>query len=551
VDRVVEPVALSLPAEEPTHMATDLFRHSRAAAPALVLATLLAPASAQHRIADLDLDCFAPTLSAHRDLDHDGLTDVAISGVPFHEFAVVSGRTGRMLRHHVPVDHRRILAEVDLDGDGEVEVLDTSSVAYSSGDVRVTPGRGSRVRTWRTPHPFGGVVVTVSDVDADRIRDVVIGDPQGETPGQGIRYGLVRVYSGADGRLLSAFGGTNIGSSFGLQIADAGDADGDGAGDALIGSQGTAGFYSLRDGRSIRRFGYDDFQALFGTALTMLTDVDGDGVRDVAVGAPQRFAEAPPGRVVAFSGATGAELWRAEGLPGQFFGTAVTACGDSDGDGGEDVAVGAPQMHPWGGLRSGPGFVQILSGCSGAVLGEVTGAAEANGFGSLVSAVGDVNGDSAVDVAVAHHAQLGFQDGIAVLSTRALLATGQRQVAGSGFAQTLRFHGGPEHGGHSYLVLGTLSGVRPGFEALGRTIPLNPDGYTSLLLGQQGQPWLRGMLGIVDPHGHALASLTVPLLASADLTWPTLTFDHVFVVFDPTTLALHAVSQPVPLVVAP
>ncbi len=85
-------------------------------------------------------------------------------------------------------------------------------------------------------------------------------------------------------------------------------------------------------------------------------DDDGDGVDDVIVGAPD---DVGAGRVTVFSGRIGQIIYSRIGpSAGSQYGTAVAAAGDVDGDGFADVIVGAPDA------QSGVGMVRVLGGPS-------------------------------------------------------------------------------------------------------------------------------------------------------------------------------------------
>jgi hypothetical protein len=76
-----------------------------------------------------------------------------------------------------------------------------------------------------------------------------------------------------------------------------------------------------------------------------VSDLDGDGKDEIAVAAPatEDQARVLPGEVWIYSGATGSELRHWTGRqPGEQFGRMVVGAGDVDGDGAEDLAIGAP-----------------------------------------------------------------------------------------------------------------------------------------------------------------------------------------------------------------
>jgi FG-GAP repeat len=139
-------------------------------------------------------------------------------------------------------------------------------------------------------------------------------------------------------------------------------------------------------------------------ALAGLGDVNNDGVPDFVAGAPNWPAPHPtvPGATVAqvgkariFSGATMLQLFDVTGTYNlQALGTSVANVGDCDGDGRNDVAVGAPMFGPIvpGGTPPPP-QVQIWSGALGTLIRTITsgtgGFASAK-FGSSIAGVGDL-----------------------------------------------------------------------------------------------------------------------------------------------------------------
>ena len=222
-----------------------------------------------------------------------------------------------------------------------------------------------------------GARVAVGDFDGDGLMDLAIGAP-GESPGSDPKSGWVFVYKGTPYGLTSwtSFGQRTLGVNengdlFGQSLA-AGDFDGDGIDDLAVGAPGESpgskprsGWVFLFKGSAQglspwKGFGQagigDDEQGdEFGTALAA-GDFDGDGKDDLAVSAPGESPGADPrsGYVFIFKGTSGAGLsaWSGFGQAGlganengDRFGHALAA-GDFDGDGKDDLAVGAPGESP-------------------------------------------------------------------------------------------------------------------------------------------------------------------------------------------------------------
>lgn len=137
----------------------------------------------------------------------------------------------------------------------------------------------------------------------------------------------------------------------------------------------------------------------FGQSVAWLDDLDGDGVRDFAAGAPTWEAWSQPvarhGIVRLCSGADGSLLRELRDDSHHSFGWVVANGGDLDGDGHDDVLVGAPD--------DGNGAVFAFSSQSGArllALGDAPPDAHPDLYGQALLSLGLVDGDDVPDFVV-------------------------------------------------------------------------------------------------------------------------------------------------------
>ncbi|MFN7590126.1 MAG: protein kinase domain-containing protein [Planctomycetota bacterium] len=307
-------------------------------------------------------------------------------------------------------------------------------------------------------HLFGNAVVVVDDQDGDGARDVLAAAVAAAGPE--LRGRVVVL----DGRTLAVQRQLVGGSErhiFGYALAQIADLDGDGRRDFVVGApagtkdagSGQVELWSARRGERLATIAGDG--PAFGVSVAAVDDVDGDGVDDFAVGeAPILRNAAAQGRVVVLSGRTRERLRvLANDVPGVWFGAAIAAVGDVDGDGCGELAVG-------GNFGGAPGLVRLVSLRRGTELRRFGDDDPAHGFGTAVLGLPDVDGDGAADLAIAavRGEGAGDCDEVLVLSGRSgdRLATIRAPRPGTRFGQALAVYvaAGPD----TVLAVGVPAG---------------------------------------------------------------------------------------------
>ncbi|MBN1424745.1 FG-GAP repeat protein [Candidatus Fermentibacteria bacterium] len=361
---------------------------SRLASILLPLAFLLQSAESQkpmsviHTLSSLEQPdySFGRSVAFIGDVSGDGVADILIGDSGFRA-CVFSGKTGALLRtlgspsEEVGDFGFSVAGLADVTGDNVSDLI-VGAPAEDSGASAADAGRsyvfcgvtGTVAQTLISPHEeesgrFGHAVAGVDDVDGDGIDDLIVGAPY-ENPGTSPPdAGRVYVFSGATGMVIR-------------ELVSPGE------------------IYGQAGGH-------------FGASVCGAGDLDGDGTPDVVVGAPGEHppsGELGPGRVYAFSGAIGLPLWTGASLDledGGGFGLSISMVGDIDGNGISECLVGAPfEDDDWFIFNCGRAY--ILSGAAGTAVRIVQPPyGERDGqFGFSVSCAGDIDGDGCSDYIV-------------------------------------------------------------------------------------------------------------------------------------------------------
>ena len=417
----------------------------------------------------------------------------------------------------------------------------------------------------------GDSVAGAGDVNGDGRADVIIGAPGAGNNTRVASGSSYVVYGSAtpvnihllDFNLASAAGfridGDDANDASGYSVAGAGDVNGDGRADVIIGAYGASSNGLLSSGSSYVVFGSATPANIHllafnvpnaagfriagatagdnsGIAVAGAGDVNGDGRADVIIGARYAannglawsgssyvvFGPVTPANVnLSTFTSAGTAGFRIDGSAANVqSGRAVAGAGDVNGDGHADVIIGEPRADNNGRSISGSSYVVYGSASpvnitlsaftsAGPAGFRIDGAAEGDRSGSSVGGVGDVNSDGRADVII----------GAPYAGNNSRLLSGSSYVVyGSATPATLDLNAFAAPGARGFRIDGAHAFDRSGQSVSGAG-DVNGDGRPDTLIGapmSDGHPVSgTGQANVVYGFGTASVSYPGPVSAAA------------------------------------
>jgi hypothetical protein len=365
-----------------------------------------------------DSDYYGHAITNIGDLNGDGINDIAVSA-PFDDVGGIN--RGAIHIHFMNADG-------SIDGTVEINSNTTNGPALADGDF------------------YGYSITNIGDLNGDGVNDIAVGARNDDAGGK--NRGAIHIhFMNTDGSIdgtVEINDNTANGpilaneDNYGHAITNIGDLNGDGVNDIAVGTKGISGggvergaihiHFMNTDGSIDGTVEINDNTAngpiladndIYGNSITNIGDLNGDGVNDIAVGAPGDDAGGSnrgtvhihfmntdgsiDGTVEMNSNAVNGPIL----ADGDNYGSSIANIGDLNGDGVNDIAVGAPGDDA-GGSNRGTVHIHFMN-TDGSIDGTVeindntaNGPILADGdnYGTAITSIGDLDGNGVNDFVI-------------------------------------------------------------------------------------------------------------------------------------------------------
>ena len=367
------------------------------------------------------------SLAGGRDINGDGFDDIAV-GSPVHEtnkgyVAIFLGSdtglantsawsvTGATAEDQLGY----ALAMADASGDEKAELYigapGKNALYELNGTDDLSESTAQQVTTG--PNFFGSAISRIGDMNQDRFEDIAVASVRQDISSAG----QVRFFYGSPEGIYPSYvarkDGLGSDDLFGRSIAGLGDTNGDGYDDLLIGApdfgfgQVSTGFAYVYLGvetglrpSPARIINGDQASAYLGYAMDIVGDINGDGYDDIALGA-YRYdgGQNDEGAVFVYLGSSNGlseiptRVWESN-VASRRLGYSISAAGDVNGDGYDDVVVGGYNRYAY--LYLGSNNLST----SASYIWDTTTSSSTSNYVTLCKSLGDINGDGYDDIAL-------------------------------------------------------------------------------------------------------------------------------------------------------
>ena len=406
------------------------------------------------------------------------------------ELIATQSKTIKFSYHDLKVwdaDYKRLSSHMELTGDELALVVDDSNACYPVTIDPLSTTPALILESDQAGALMGYSVASAGDVNGDGYNDVIVGAYQYDNgqAGEGAAFVYHGSASGISMTPASTIESNQADANIGYSVASAGDVNGDGYGDVIVGARyydngqidegaafvyhGSANGISTTPASILES---NQADARMGRCVALAGDVNGDGYSDVIVDA-SRFdnGQIDEGAAFVYHGSASGVITTPAVMmecnqAGAWMGNSVATAGDVNGDGYSDVIVGAP-YYDNGQPDEGRAYVYL--GSAGGVSATPANIMESDQaiayMGRAVASAGDVNADGYSDVIIGAY----YYDNVEIDEGRVYIYHGSGSGLSTTPASLLESNQDSAYMGRSVASAGDVNG----------------DGYSDVIVGSK------------------------------------------------------------------